>query len=55
MVTNIGYHKMGEKVQEKILRKLKSYPSGLQVEELGDKLCLTRHTVGKYLEILRAE
>jgi predicted ArsR family transcriptional regulator len=56
MVTNIGYHKSMEKnLQDQILKVLKASPSGLQMEELGDKLGLTRHTVAKYLEVLRAE
>jgi len=56
MVTNIGYHKnMEKKLQDKILKILKTSPSGLQMEELADKLGFTRHTVAKYLEVLRAE
>jgi len=46
---------MDNDIQSKILKILKSSSSGLQVEELADKLGLTRHTVAKYLEILRAE
>ncbi len=38
-----------------ILGELKASSSGLQMEELARKLGLTRHTVAKYLEILRAE
>jgi len=56
MVTNIGYRKSMEKnLQDQILKVLKTSPSGLQMEELADKLGLTRHTVAKYLEVLRAE
>lgn len=56
MVTNIGYHKPMEKsVSAKILKVLRASPSGLQMEEIAEKLGLTRHTVSKYLEILRAE
>jgi GNAT superfamily N-acetyltransferase len=56
MVTNIGYRKSMEKnLQGQILKVLKVSPSGLQMEELADKLGLTRHTVAKYLEVLRAE
>ncbi|MFQ6069713.1 MAG: GNAT family N-acetyltransferase [Candidatus Aminicenantales bacterium] len=46
---------MKNSIQDRILRVLKSSPSGLQTEELADRLKLTRHTVAKYLEILRAE
>ena len=56
MVTNIGYHNNIEKnLHAQILSVLKAFPSGLQMEELAEKLGLTRHTVAKYLEILRAE
>ncbi len=56
MVTNIVYHKSMEKdFQTQVLNVLKASPSGLQMEELAKKLGLTRHTVAKYLEILRAE
>lgn len=56
MVTNIGYHKvMEESIQASILKILQSAKSGLQMEELSEKLNLTRHTVAKYLEVLRAE
>jgi ribosomal protein S18 acetylase RimI-like enzyme len=46
---------MDNDIQAKILDILKSSPSGLQMEDLAEKLGLTRHTVAKYLEILRAE
>ena len=46
---------MDTDLQLRILKILKSSPSGLQMEELAKKLGLTRHTVAKYLEILRAE
>jgi len=60
MVTNIGHHEwtgaMAEKnIQGRILTNLKASPAGLQAEELAEMLNLTRHTVSKYLEILRAE
>lgn len=56
MVTNIGYHKSMEKdLQAQILKILKASPSGLQMEELAEKMGLTRHTIAKYLEVLRAE
>jgi ribosomal protein S18 acetylase RimI-like enzyme len=42
-------------IQDKILVILRASPSGLQMEELSERLRLTRHTVAKYLEILRAE
>ncbi len=34
---------------------LQGTDQGLQVEEIADKLGLTRHTVAKYLEVLRAK
>jgi GNAT superfamily N-acetyltransferase len=46
---------MDNDIQVKILKIIKSSSSGLQMEELAEKLSLTRHTVAKYLEILRAE
>ena len=46
---------MDTDLQLRILKILKSSPSGLQMEGLAEKLGLTRHTVAKYLEILRAE
>ncbi len=46
---------MERNLQAQILKVLKTSPSGLQMEELAEKLGLTRHTVAKYLEILRAE
>lgn len=46
---------MDTNIQTKILEILKSSPSGIQMEELAEKLGLTRHTIAKYLEILRAE
>jgi GNAT superfamily N-acetyltransferase len=60
MVTNIGYHKRAETMAEKsiqddIFTHLKTSPAGLQAEEIAEALSLTRHTVSKYLEILRAE
>ena len=56
MVTNIGNHKGMEKnIQAEILELLKSFPSGLQAEEIAARLKLTRHTVAKYLEVLHAE
>jgi len=56
LVTDIGYQNSMEKnIQVQILKFLEDYPSGLQMEEIAEKLSLTRHTVAKYLEILRAE
>ena len=56
MVTDIGNHKGRDvNVQARILQLLKNSPSGLQMEAIGESLGLTRHTVAKYLEILRAE
>jgi ribosomal protein S18 acetylase RimI-like enzyme len=46
---------MEESIQASILKILQSAKSGLQMEELSEKLNLTRHTVAKYLEVLRAE
>jgi len=46
---------MDNDLQEKILGILRASPSGLQMEEIASELGLTRHTVAKYLEILRAE
>ncbi|NIM89364.1 MAG: GNAT family N-acetyltransferase [Candidatus Aminicenantes bacterium] len=46
---------MDNDFQEKILEILRASPSGLQMEEIAFQLGLTRHTVAKYLEILRAE
>lgn len=46
---------MNVNVQARILQLLKAAPAGLQVEAIADRLGLTRHTVAKYLEILRAE
>jgi GNAT superfamily N-acetyltransferase len=58
MVTNIGNHDgifMEASIQDGILRILQSAKSGVQVEDLSVQLDLTRHTVAKYLEVLRAE
>jgi ribosomal protein S18 acetylase RimI-like enzyme/biotin operon repressor len=56
MVTNIGYHEESNvNVQARILQLLKAAPAGLQTETIADRLGLTRHTVAKYLEILKAE
>ena len=46
---------MAESIQAQVLKILQSAKSGLQMEEVGEKLGLTRHTVAKYLEVLRAE
>jgi GNAT superfamily N-acetyltransferase/biotin operon repressor len=46
---------MEENTQSQVLKILQSAKSGLQMEELAEKLNLTRHTVAKYLEVLRAE
>jgi ribosomal protein S18 acetylase RimI-like enzyme len=47
--------KMEESIQAQIFKIIQSSKSGLQMEELADKLNLTRHTIAKYLEVLRAE
>ena len=46
---------MEANIQTQILKILQSAKSGIQMEELAEKLNLTRHTVAKYLEVLRAE
>ena len=46
---------MTKDIQSKIVNVLKKSPLGLQMEEVADKLCLNRHTIAKYLEVLRAE
>jgi ribosomal protein S18 acetylase RimI-like enzyme len=46
---------MEENIQINILKILQSAKSGVQMEELAERLNLTRHTVAKYLEVLRAE
>jgi GNAT superfamily N-acetyltransferase/biotin operon repressor len=46
---------MTETIQDQVLRTLKGSKSGLQMEEVAEKLGLTRHTIAKYLEVLRAE
>jgi ribosomal protein S18 acetylase RimI-like enzyme len=46
---------MTDSIQMQILKTLQNSKSGLQMEEVGEKLGFTRHTVAKYLEVLRAE
>lgn len=46
---------MDKGIHSRLLKILQSSPSGLKIEELSEKLSLTRHTVAKYLEVLRAE
>ncbi len=46
---------MEENIQTQVLKILQAAKSGVQMEELAEKLNLTRHTVAKYLEVLRAE
>jgi N-acetylglutamate synthase-like GNAT family acetyltransferase len=41
-------------IPSQIQEILKSFPLGLQTEEIATKLGLTRHTVSKYLEVLLA-
>jgi GNAT superfamily N-acetyltransferase len=42
------------KVEEEILSLLKDSPEGIQVDEIAKRLNLVRHTVSKYLQILKA-
>jgi ribosomal protein S18 acetylase RimI-like enzyme len=42
------------KVEKDILTLLKESPDGIQVDELAKRLNLVRHTVSKYLQILKA-
>jgi ribosomal protein S18 acetylase RimI-like enzyme len=46
---------MEESTQSHILKVVQTAKSGLQIEDLAEKLSLSRHTVAKYLEVLRAE
>ncbi len=46
---------METNIQDGILNILQSARSGVQLEELSEQLNLTRHTVAKYLEVMRAE
>jgi ribosomal protein S18 acetylase RimI-like enzyme len=58
MVTDIGNQWLGsmeESIQANILKIIQSAKSGIQMEDLSEQLSLTRHTVAKYLEVLRAE
>ena len=43
------------KVEKEILSLLKDSPDGMQVDEIAKKLNLVRHTVSKYLQILKAK
>jgi len=46
---------MEESIQANILKIIQASASGIQMEEVAEQLSLTRHTVAKYLEVLRAE
>jgi GNAT superfamily N-acetyltransferase len=46
---------MEEPLQAQILKVLKASSAGLQMEDVAERLGLTRHTIAKYLEILKAE
>jgi ribosomal protein S18 acetylase RimI-like enzyme len=46
---------MEENIQSQVLKILQAAKAGLQMEDVAEKLNLTRHTVAKYLEVLRAE
>jgi ribosomal protein S18 acetylase RimI-like enzyme len=41
-------------IEQKIMNLVRGSDDGIQVEEMGSRLGLTRHTVSKYLEVLRA-
>jgi len=43
------------RVEKEILSLLKDSPDGIQVDEIAKKLNLVRHTVSKYLQILKAK
>jgi len=45
----------GNEIEARIMSLLKGAEQGLQVEELSRSLGLTRHTVAKYLEVLKAK
>ncbi len=42
-------------VEKEILSLLKNSPDGMQIDEIAKKLNLVRHTVSKYLQILKAK
>ncbi|MFQ6083711.1 MAG: GNAT family N-acetyltransferase [Candidatus Aminicenantia bacterium] len=42
-------------IETQIMEVLKKSRTGMQIEEIADKLDLTRHTVAKYLEVLKAK
>jgi GNAT superfamily N-acetyltransferase len=42
-------------VEKEILSLLKDSPDGIQVDEIANKLNLVRHTISKYLQILKAK
>ncbi len=46
---------MEENIQANIFKIIQAAKSGIQTEEVAERLSLTRHTVAKYLEVLRAE
>jgi GNAT superfamily N-acetyltransferase len=46
---------MGKNIRSQILDVLKAEQAGRQVEEIAESLGMTRHTVAKHLDILRAE
>ena len=46
---------MDQSIRDQILNELKADQQGRQMDEIAEKLGMTRHTVAKYLEILRAE
>lgn len=50
----IGYHKSMEMgIRFQILELPKGSAFGLQMEEVAEKLSLTRHTLAKYIELLQ--
>lgn len=42
-------------IEKDILSLFKDFPDGMQVDEIAGKLDLVRHTVSKYLQILKAK
>jgi ribosomal protein S18 acetylase RimI-like enzyme len=45
----------GNQIEAKIMEVLERSEQGAQIEEIATRLGLTRHTIAKYLEVLRAK